>query len=143
MPAKTYASLDLAADAASPSAEVKFHSLETVAAMLGLPATDVRALIRRGELAAREVAGRWFVTATNLGAFMSRRSDGSGCPRFKVGELVVFIDEKRRVYPGVYVGDTASGRPVVERRGFLGDYRQAFHPLQVQPLTVRLPTESA
>jgi hypothetical protein len=119
--------------------EVKFHSVETVAAMLGLVPAEVRALIRDGDLPARQVGAHWFVTADRLGAFMSQTTDRARCPRFKAGEPVVFLTDKLQVLPGVYVDDTADGRVIVERRGFFGDYREAFNARQVQPLTARLP----
>lgn len=123
--------------APQPPAEVKFHSIEAVAAMLALPVAEVRDIIRSGELPAREVRGRWFITADRLGAFMNKTSDRRACSRFKAGEPVLALTDEGHLVTARFIGEATDGSLLVERDGLFGTRREAYPVAQVQPLTVR------
>lgn len=135
----------LATHMATPTAprEVRIHTIQQVAGMLGVTVADVLDLIRRGALRAKRVASSAVVSGDALADFMATHDAASRFPRFTEGQPVILVDDDGTLGSGLYAGEAAAGQVVVSRPGFLGRYEQTFAPEQVQPLTCRLPTPAS
>lgn len=124
----------------SPSRDVRIHTVHAVADLLGVAASDVLDLIRRGALRARRVASSVVVSGDALADFMATTDAAARFPRFAEASPVAVVDDDGTLGCGVFARETDDGQVVVSRAGLLGRYEQAFPPEQVQPLTARRPT---
>lgn len=120
--------------------EVRIHTVQQVADMLGVAVSDVLELIRRGALRAKRVASSAVVSGDALADFMATHDAAARFSRFTEAQPVVLVDDGGDLAFDVFVAETADGQVVVSRPGFFGPYERAFAPEQVQPVTCRPPT---
>lgn len=127
----------LPSPAAAPSREVRIHTAQQVADLLGVAVSDVLDVIRRGALRAKRVGSSVVVSGDALADFMATHDASSRFPRFAEAQTVVLVDDDDDLAFRRYAGEAADGRVVVTRAGLFGPYEEAFPPEQVQPVTCR------